>query len=164
MENDDVTAVISERSTANLRGVHERQLIEQRFRYDRSNVVSRAQLEKERARLKKWLMGVSAPIEKQFSKDDLILEMDTAKALDCFRESDQDRAQARVIALNKARAQQKEEERLSAEYLHHPETRMKLFFEKASSMSTSMEEQPSMDMDDHSEFESIASGAVSVIN
>lgn len=69
-----------------------------------------------------------------------------------------------MIALNKARGQQKEQERLSPEYLHHPETRIKIFFEKASSMSTSMEEQPSMDMDDHSEFESIASGAIYVIN
>jgi hypothetical protein len=166
MENDDVTVAISERSAANLRGVRERQLTDHKFRYDRSDIISRAQLEKDRARLATWLAGVSAPIEKQFSKDDFLMEMSATKALDCFKDSAEGRGkkeQARVIALNKARAQQKEEERRSAEHLHHAETRMKHFFENASSMSTSMEEQPSIDID-HNESESVASGVYSVIN
>lgn len=155
MENDDVTVVISERSTANLREVQERQLIEKRFRYDRSNVVSRAQLEKEKVRLNKWLVGVSAPAEKQFSKDDFLMEMSATKALDCFQDSAEDRGnqqQARAIALNKAKAQQKEERRRSAEYLRHPETKMKIYFKNALNMS--MDDKSSINSGDKTEPDS----------
>jgi hypothetical protein len=148
MENDDVTVVISERSTANLREVQERQLAEKRFRYDRSNVVSRAQRKKETARLNTWLVGVSAPAEKQFSKDDFLMEISATDALDCFEDRVK-KQQARVIALNKAKAQQKEEKRHSAQYLRHPETKMKIFFENAANMSTV--NQSSIDSDDKTE-------------
>jgi hypothetical protein len=157
MENDDVSIVISEGSAANLRGVRERQLTDHKFRYERSDIMSRAQLEKDRVRLANWLAGASAPVEKRFSKDDFLMEMSATNALICFQDSAEDRGkkeQARVIALNKAKAQQKEEDRLSAERIHHPETRMKVFFENASNMS--IVTRSSIDSGDLIESESVS--------
>ena len=42
---------------------------------------------------------------------------------------------ARTNALNKARAQNKEDERLASESIRHPQTRMEIFFKNAPSMS-----------------------------
>jgi hypothetical protein len=91
--------------------------------------------------------------------------MTAIKALGCFQHSEDDPArklQARVIALNSTKAKQREEERLSAEYLRHPQTRMAMFFEEAPSMR--MKEDSSIVADSWNELESIPSGAASVIN
>lgn len=156
MENDDVTVVISERSGANLRDVQERQLTDHKFRYGRSNTISQIQLKKDRARFAKWLAGASGPTEKQFSKDDFLMEISATKALDCFQTSAEDRGkkeQVRIIDLNKTKAQQNEEERLSIENLHHPETRMEIFFKKALTMCAP--EQKSVITDSLSDFGTI---------
>ena len=164
MEKDVVTGT-SENSASNLREIEARHWIQQEFRHGRSNVVSRAQLERDRARLNEWLLKGVADAGKRSDNDDFLLEMTASKALNCFGESAAEKAkkeQARVIALNESRAKEREEERLSTEYLHHPVTRMGIFFKNAPSMP--MSEQSSMVGDSRADFESLPSGSASVIN
>lgn len=90
--------------------------------------------------------------------------MTAAKTLDCFEDSDKDRAkkdQARVIDLSKAKAKQNEEEILYAEHLHHPEMSMAMLFEKAPSMC--MSDLKSAITDSQADFETIQSESASVI-
>ena len=164
MEKDIVTGT-SENSAANLREIEAKQWVEKEFRVGRSNVVSRAQLERDRARLNEWLLKEVADAGRRSDDDDFLMEMTASKALNCFGEPAEEKAkkeQARVIALNESRAKEREEQRLASEYLHHPVTRMGIFFKNASSMP--MSEQSSMVGDSQADFESLPSGSASVVN
>jgi hypothetical protein len=161
MENDDVTVVISERSTANLREVKQRQLTEKKFRYDRSNVVSRANLKKDRAKFATWLARANEhAAEGMSSKDEFLMEITAKRALGCFNdlveaESTDERAknqQARAIVLNKFRSDKKKEESAASENLHHPSTRMKLYFDNPT--STSEQTSVADDRTDSEEYDS----------
>lgn len=69
---------------------------------------------------------------------------------------------ARTNALNKARAQEKEDKRLDSESILHPQARMEIFFKNASSMS--MLEQASDVKSPVEDFESLPRGSALVIN
>lgn len=170
MENDDVTVVISERSTANLRELQRKRSIEQSFRYDRSNIVCRAQKLQENARWDAWLKASAEVPQVLIDRDEFIMELAATKALNCFNdplkeapiEEKTKEKHTRAVALKRSKAAKKKEELASSEYHHHPETRMEHFFERAHSMS--MKEQLSMGNDSQSEIESLPSGAASVID
>lgn len=169
MESENATIILSENSVSNLREVKKRQETEKRFRYDRSNVVTRAQLEKDRARLNKWLVkGTSAEHENRAPADDFLMEMLASKAFNCFE--DQKSVEAaektkkeclRVNALNSARSSQKKEEQLAAELLHHPQSRMAAYFKNPTAAPS---QEPATMMESGSDdFESLPSGSASVI-
>lgn len=169
MESENATIIISENSVSNLREVKKRQETEKRFRYDRSNVVSHAQLEKDRARMNKWLVkGTSAEHENKSSMDEFTMEILASKALKCFEgqkgleaEERTKKECLRVNSLNSARSSQKKEEHLAAELLHHPRSRMDLFFKNP--QATASLEPVTMSESDSDVFESLPSGSASVI-
>jgi len=109
----------------------------------RDLVITRQQMEQDIARLRKWLTDASAKSEKKSPMDDFLLEMTATKALNSFNhpveanaaEEKAKKDQVHFLALNEARAKKQKEERLSSEHLRYPETRMKLFFKAAPSMS-----------------------------
>lgn len=172
MEGGEFTASVSDnaRSAANLRGIWERQQIDFHFRYDRSDVISRAHLERDRARLQTWLAGACNHIEEMTSKEEFFLEIAASKALNCFKDADEaksteeqaNKKQADVIARSKSKAAQKKEEFASSEYYHHPETRMDIFFKNAPSMT--MSDQGSIFDGSQTDFESLPSESASVFN
>lgn len=164
MEKDIVTGT-SENSAYNLRETQARQWVQEEFWIGRSSVVSRAQLEQDRARLDAWLLRGVEDVERRTGDYDFLMEMTASKALNCFGESAEEKAkkeQARVIALNESRAKRREEERLLAEQLHHPVTRMSIFFKNPTSMNIS--EQNSVVGDSQADLESLPSGSASVVN
>lgn len=133
MESPNVTFIISENSARNLQGIQQRQDIEKRFHHDRSNIVIRAQMQRNRVRLKKWLADASASCpEEKSSTDDFLLKMATKATVEQAVTE-----HVWINALNKAKAQKKEDDRLASESIHHPQTRMAMFFNNAPSMCMS---------------------------
>ena len=162
MENVDITVVISENASINLKAIKAKQETENALRRERSDAIINAQLERYSALHKKWKAEASSKChEKELSKDAFFLEMTTSKALDCSKDQNDSKA-AQVIAINQARTQKRTEEYLSSEYLHHPQTRMEVFFKNAPTMCLSDNNSVAESCDKDSE--SFPSGSTSAIN
>lgn len=162
------TILISENADSNLRAVKKRQETEKCFRHDRSNVVSRAQLEKDRARLAKWLMQGAIEHEKKAPMDEFAMDILASRAFGCFE--DQEGVEAaekikkeylRVNSLNAAKASQTKEEHVATELLRHPQSRMDLYFKDPRAAPT--QEPATMTESASDGFESLPSGTASVI-
>lgn len=161
MEKDDFNVVVSENSARNLEEVKTRQEIDKFFRHGRSDVVIFHHDKKHHARSKRWLAEARIKDnEENSSRYDLFLEMTASKALEGFKQNEIKASQ--FIADKKSKSQKKKEERISSDYLHHPQTRMGIFFKNAPNMC--MSEHVSVSEGDDNDFESLPNESGSVIS
>lgn len=161
MEKDDFNVVVSENSARNLEEVKTRQEIDKFFRHGRSDVVIFHHDKKHHARSKRWLDEARIKDnEENSSRYDLFLEMTASKELEGFKQNEIKASQ--FIADKKSKSQKKKEERISSDYLHHPQTRMGIFFKNAPNMC--MSEHVSVSESDDNDFESLPNESGSVIS
>ena len=115
MEEGDIKTIVSDRSSANLKAIREKQQIDKKFRYEHSNTNNSVHFQKNKASLEKWLAGARTLVEEISSKEDFFMQIAATKALNCFKdpveakytEEQAKKKQAHIIAQNKSRADKK---------------------------------------------------------